>query len=65
MGKITVEKGETVFKQDSGEITARFEGYKERQMLLHEGSPIYKKVFYGLVGVGLAYLAIIFLYYLG
>ncbi len=60
MGKIE-KKGEAfVYRQDDGEITARFNNVVEKMVLVHEGSPAYKKVFYLLVLAGVLYLAFIF-----
>jgi len=60
MGKIE-KKGEAfVYRQDDGEITARFNNVVEKMVLAHEGSPTYKKVFYLLVLAGVLYLAFIF-----
>ena len=60
----TIEKNgdgdEFVFRQDDGEITARFNNIAEKMVLAHEGSPTYKKVFYLLVLAGAIYLAFIF-----
>jgi hypothetical protein len=60
----TIEKsGEAYhFRQDDGEITARFESIEEKMVLSHEGSPHYKRVFNVLVLVGILYLAAIFIF---
>lgn len=63
MGKIE-KNGETfVFRQDDGEITARFKNIAEKMVLAHEGSPTYKKVFTLLVVAGVLYLTFIFSVY--
>ena len=58
----TIEKSGEVylFRQDDGEITARFESIEEKIVLSHEGSPRYKRVFNVLVLVGILYLTAIF-----
>ena len=60
MGKIEKKGEEFVFRQDDGEITARFNTVAEKMVLAHEGSPTYKKVFYLLVLAGVLYLIFIF-----
>lgn len=60
MGKIEKNGEEFVYRQDDGEITARFNNVMEKMVLAHEGSPTYKKVFYLLVLAGVLYLAFIF-----
>jgi hypothetical protein len=65
MGKIE-KKGngaEFVFRQNDGEITARFSTIAEKMVLAHEGSPSYKKVFYLLVLAGALYLTFIFIFH--
>ena len=52
---------ELVYKQEDGEITARFTGFEEKMELAHKGSPFYRKVFFLLVLVGFLYLGVIFL----
>ena len=61
MGRIEKRGEEFVFKQDDGEITARFNNVEEKMVLAHEGSPAYKKVFYLLVLGGVLYLSLIFI----
>ena len=63
MGKIVKKGKEYVFRQDNGEITARFSSIAEKMVLAHKGCPTYKKVFYLLVLVGVFYLAFIFIRY--
>ena len=65
MGKIEIngDGDEFVFRQDDGEITARFSSIAERMVLAHEGSPTYKKVFYLLVLAGALYLTFIFIFH--
>ena len=63
MGKIEKEDDVFVFKQDDGEITARFNNIEEKMVLAHEGSPAYKKVFYLLVLGGVLYLTLIFIFH--
>jgi len=52
---------ELVYKQDDGEITARFTDFEEKMELAHQGSPFYRKVFFLLVLIGCLYLGVIFL----
>jgi hypothetical protein len=58
----TIEKnGEYyVFRQDNGEITARFDSIEEKRVLAHEGRPLYRRLFSLLVVAGVLYLALIF-----
>jgi len=63
MGKIEKKGGKFVFRQEDGEITARFNDVVEKMVLAHEGSPTYKKVFYLLVFAGVLYLTSIFIFY--
>lgn len=60
MGKVEKNGEAFVYRQDDGEITARFNNVMEKMVLAHEGSPTYKKVFYLLVLAGVLYLAFIF-----
>ena len=57
------EGHELVYKQDDGEITAWLTDFEEKTELVHEGSPIYQKVFFLLVFIGVFYLAAIFLFF--
>jgi hypothetical protein len=61
MGKIEKKEDAFVFRQDDGEITARFDTIEEKMVLAHEGSPQYKKVFYLLALIGVLYLTLIFI----
>lgn len=61
MGKLEKKGEEFVFRQDDGEITARFKNVTEKMVLAHEGSPTYKKVFALLVLCGVLYLTFIFI----
>ena len=63
MGTIEKQGEEFVFKQDDGEITARFNSVEEKMVLAHEGSPAYKKVFTLLVIGGVLYLSFIFVFH--
>ena len=63
MGTIEKKGAEFVFRQDNGEITARFKTIAEKMVLAHEGSPAYKKVFYLLVIGGVLYLSFIFVFH--
>ena len=63
MGKIEKKEDTFVFRQDDGEITAQFDNVEEKMVLAHEGSPIYKKVFYLLVLGGVLYLTFIFIFH--
>jgi len=57
-----IEKSEAVFiyRQDDGEITARFESIEEKMVLSHEGSTLYRRIFNLLIVAGGLYLAYIF-----
>ena len=63
MGTIEKQGEEFIFRQDDGEITARFDNIQEKMVLAHEGSSKYKKVFYLLVLAGLLYLTFIFMFH--
>ena len=63
MGKLEKSGEEFVFRQDDGEITARFKNIVEKMVLAHKGSPTYKKVFILLVLAGVLYLTFIFSVY--
>ncbi len=54
-----------VFRHDDGSITARFKDNRQKMVLTHQGTPTYRKVFFVLVTVGLAYLGGIYFYYGG
>ena len=62
MGRIEKLDDQWVYKQDDGEITARFIDYRERKVLAHEGDSAYRKAFYILVALGVIYLGIVFLW---
>lgn len=51
-----------IFRQESGEITARFSDTREKTALVHKGSPAYCRVFYLLVCAGTLYLAGLFIF---
>ncbi len=51
-----------VFCQENGEITARFSDTNEKMALLHEGSRVYRRVFYLLVVFCAGYLAGLFIF---
>jgi hypothetical protein len=63
MGRIEKEGKEVVYKQDNGEITAWLTNFKEKMVLGHEGTPIYKTIFYAAVLIGVLYLGIIFWFF--
>ena len=63
MGKLEKNGEEFVFRQDDGEITARFKNIAKKMVLAHEGSPTYKKVFTLMVLAGVLYLTFIFIFY--
>ena len=60
MGTLEKEGEKYIFRQDNGEITARFERIEKKMVLSHEGSPLYRLVFNLLAVVGVLYLALIF-----
>ena len=61
MGNIEKNGDAFVFRQDDGDITARFSSIEEKRVLAHEGSLAYKRVFYFLVLAGALYLTFIFI----
>ena len=60
MGIIENSEEGFVYRQDDGEITARFESIEEKMVLSHEGSTLYRRVFNLLMLAGGLYLAAIF-----
>lgn len=58
----TIEKSENAFiyRQDDGEITARFDNVEEKMVLSHQGSRPYRWAFNLLTLAGGLYLAYIF-----
>jgi len=60
MGQLERSDNQWVYKQDDGEITARFIDYREHKVLSHAGDSAYRKAFYILVVIGLIYLGIVF-----
>lgn len=60
MGKFEKSDDQWVYRQDNGEITARFIDYRERKILSHESDPAYRKAFLILVALGVTYLVILF-----
>jgi hypothetical protein len=63
MGRIEKDGDRLVYRQADGEITAWFIDFKEHMVLSHDSDPVYRKIFFWLVAVGLAYLANIFTTY--
>ena len=61
MGKFVKKDGELVYQQDDGEITAWLNDFEEKMALPHEGTPIYKKIFYLFVIIGIIYLGTVFI----
>jgi hypothetical protein len=63
MGIYEKEGNDLIYRQETGEITARLLGYEERSELEHEGSRRYKAIFYLLAAAGVLYLVFIFASY--
>jgi hypothetical protein len=63
MGRIEKEGDRLVYRQEDGEITARFIDFKEHMVLSHESDPTYRKILYALVVTGFAYLGYVFYAY--
>ena len=63
MGKLVTEDGEVTYRQKDGEITAWLPEGEEKMELTHIGSPLFKKILYFLVFIGMIYLGIIFIIY--
>ncbi len=57
------QKQELVYKQADGEITAWLTDFEEKMELAHQGSPIYRRVFFLLVLIGFLYLGVIFIFF--
>ena len=62
MGKMIISGDDVYYRQDSGEITARFTDFTEKMELSHQGSERYKKIFYVLLAGGGSYLGLLFFY---
>lgn len=60
MGRIEKDEHGWLFRQDGGEITARFDTMEEKRVLAHEGGRFYRGVFTVLVALGGLYLVLIF-----
>ena len=60
MGSVEQTPEGFVYRQDDGEITARFKRMEEKMVLAHEGSPRYRQVFNLLVLAGVFYLVYLF-----
>ena len=52
MGRFEKDGQAFVYRQDDGEITSRFDSMEEPMVLAHEGSALYKKLFYFLSRMG-------------
>lgn len=63
MGRIEKNAEGYYFRQDEGEITARFDNIEEKAVLSHRGNRFYQRVFNLLVVIGGLYLALIFWLY--
>ncbi len=50
------------YQQDDGEATAWFSHDKETGELSHQGSSEYRKIFYYLIGMGILYLGLVFVF---
>ncbi|MCK5541303.1 MAG: hypothetical protein KAI40_01325 [Desulfobacterales bacterium] len=60
MGKIIKTDEHFEYQQENGETTAWFSNIEEKMELVHQGSPVYKKIFYILISMGLLYLLTVF-----
>jgi len=56
MGRIEEMDGRRVYRQDDGEITADLTRFEEKLAVEHHGSPLYQRVFFLLVALGVLYL---------
>lgn len=63
MGQVTIEGDEVVYRQADGEITAWLTDFEEKMEIAHEGSPLFKNIFYVLIVAGLFYLLMIFIFF--
>ena len=63
MGTYQKEGSDLVYRQETGEVTARLIGYEEKAELRHEGLRRYKAIFYLLAAAGVLYLVYIFAAY--
>ena len=62
MGKIIKTDDCFEYNQENGETTAWFSNIEEKMELVHQGSSVYKRIFYILISMGLLYLLIVFTY---
>jgi hypothetical protein len=60
MGNIEKDPQGWCYRQEDGEITARFSTIEEKQVLAHKGNRFYRWIFTLLVSLGGLYLALIF-----
>jgi len=60
MGRIEHNAQGWLYRQEDGEVTARFDTIEEKRLLAHEGSRFYRRIFTLLVTLGGVYLALIF-----
>jgi len=60
MGHIIKINEHYEYQQEDGTATAWFPDIEEKMELNHKGSTLHKKIFYGLIGLGLLYLIIVF-----
>lgn len=63
MGRLASEDGKVAYRQENGEITAWLPDREEKMELTHVGTPLFKKIFYLLVFLGVVYLSFIFIFY--
>lgn len=61
MGVVEKDGEQFVFRQDDGEVTARFGSIEEKRVLSHKGNRFYRWVFNLLVLAGVFYLTLIFI----
>ena len=62
MGKIIKTDEYFEYQQEDGEPTAWFSTIEEKMELVHQGSSVYKRIFYILISMGLLYFLIVFTY---
>ena len=60
MGQIEKDPLGWCYRQENGDVTARFDTIEEKRVLAHKGNRFYRQVFTLLVTLGGVYLALIF-----
>lgn len=62
MGQMIKTNDHYEYQQGDGETTAWFSKTREIRELAHQGSSEYRKIFYYLIGMGILYLGLVFVF---